>query len=154
VIAEIAQLALHKDNVSGTYAPAPKPQERRKFCRDRGIDFLLTGSLKELYGRWVLTYDIYRSVDDSVFYSDSLAFEPAELESMLPQIASTLYREFSGSPTGAIRITAKPDDSAIVVNDSMVGRGATPLLEGPPETVIRYHITMFPAYFPLTFITT
>jgi len=148
-IAEKARLVLHKDTANGTFAPEPKSGDRRKFCQDRGIDLLITSSLRELYGRWVLSYGIYRSVDDTVLYFDTVAFAPEELASMLPNLASALYQGLSGSPTGAIKITAQPESAEIVVDETVVGRGTTPVLEGPPGSLSVY-VTKS-GYYPASF---
>ena len=150
LIAETAQLVLHRDMANGVFSGAPKDVERKNFCQTRSIDLLLSSSLRELYGRWILSYSMYRAIDDRELYSDIVAFAPEELESILPQIGSVLYQVCSGLPTGAVQISAQPDSAGIIVNEEIKGRGTTPVLEGPPED-LRVTITN-PGYFPNTFI--
>lgn len=149
VITEKARLVMHKDMESGNVVPAPERETWKKFCLDRNIDLLITSSLRELFGRWVLSYSIYRSVDDRVLYSDTVAFAPEELETVLPNIASVLYQGLSGGPPGAIKISAQPDSAAIVVHEAVAGRGTSPILEGPPGE-LSISVT-HPGYYPISF---
>lgn len=146
---ETAQLVLHKDNASGSFALGPKPEERQQFCKDRGVDFLLISSLHELFGRWILTYTMYRAVDNIDMYSNTIAFSPEELETILPHIVSSLYEGFSGSPGGALQVSAEPSSANIVLDDVFMGKGTTPVVEGPPGKV-SVSISQ-PGYYPLNF---
>ncbi|MCA1950055.1 MAG: PEGA domain-containing protein [Treponema sp.] len=148
-IAERVQLSLHKDMADGNFKNAPAAEERKKFCTEQGIDFLLVSSLRELYSRWILTYSLYRAVDDTVIYTDTFAFSPEELGSILSLLASSLYETLSGEPAGAIQIIAKPENSEIAINEKIMGKGNTSVIEGPPE-VLSVQIT-HPAYFPAEF---
>jgi len=148
-IADKARLVPHKDTASGSFSPEPNRDDRKKFCQDRGIDLLITSSLRELFGRWVLSYSLYRAVDDRDLFSDTVAFAPEKLETILPTIASVLYQGLSGSATGAIKISAQPESAEIVVQENLVGRGSTSVLEGPPGT-LSIDITN-PGYYPLSF---
>lgn len=148
-ISDTVQLSLHKDMGSGNFKNAPSLDGRKKFCTEEGVDFLVVSSLRELYDRWILTYSLYRAIDDSVIYSDTLAFSPEELESILPLLASSFYETVSGEPAGAIQIIAKPENSEIAINEKMMGKGITSVIEGPPE-VLSVKVT-HPAYFPALF---
>lgn len=148
-IAETARLVLHKDTAGGIFASGPQSAERQQFCKDRGIDFLLISSLHELFGRWVLSYNIYRSIDNIDIYSDAIAFLPEELETILPNMVSALYEGFSGSPTGAVKVSVEPSSATIALDDVCMGKGITSVIEGPPGTV-SVSIS-HPGYYPLNF---
>lgn len=149
LVASTATLMLHKDNQNGTFAAIPADGDKNRFCGERGIDLLINGSLKSFYNRWLFSYEVYRFVDDSILFSDSIAFSPEELDTIFNQVASSLYQVLSGSPTGAVKITTDPGLASIFVNNSFQGRGQTPVLEGPPGT-LTVEITDS-AFYPVEF---
>ena len=149
LVASTAKLVLHKDNQNGTFAAIPADGDKNRFCGERRVDLLLSSSLKSFYNRWLFSYEVYRSVDDLILFSDSIVFSPEELDTIFDQVASSLYQVLSGSPTGAAKITTDPVSASIFVNNSFQGRGQTPVLEGPPGT-LTVEITDS-AFYPVEF---
>jgi hypothetical protein len=125
LVTEQPIFSLSKQNLSGTFPPAPEMGMEKLFCREQNIDGFLTGTISEYYGRLYVTIELYAAYDQSFIYEDYALFSVEDQQTALADLSARLKSVLSGTESAAIIVKAEPQNAIIMINDNYAGRGSS-----------------------------
>jgi hypothetical protein len=127
--------AITADNLELKFPDAPKKGGEYKFCIDGKADAVLTGSIIDFYGRFLVTVKLYTIYTQSFAWEDSIVFSPDDIDEAMEEITRRLVIVLSGNKPAIIALKTNPEDALVLINNSFSGRGESSMLEYPPGKV-------------------
>lgn len=115
-------LALVKENMQGDLLEPPGVF-LKQYCQDRGIDFLVTGSLEGVDDFFYLTTEVYNRFTDSVIFRESTACSSRELAARAEGIIPGLTSAVLGRPWAELRVQTTPPSASIYLEGTFSGAG-------------------------------
>jgi len=122
-------------NLSGTYPAPPQAGGERRFCQSQKADALLTGTLREFHGRYIIQLRLFTLYTNSWIYEDDIIFSLEDSAGAVEEIAARLTAALAGTKPAAITVAAVPPESQILINRNYAGRGSVPPRDHPPGSV-------------------
>jgi hypothetical protein len=126
---------LTSDNINLVFPAAPHAGGENRFCTAQKADAILTGSIKDFYGRYFLTLKLYTVYTRSYVWEDSAIFSYNDIGGAIDEITRKLIIVLSGNRPAAVAVKAEPEEALVLINRSFAGRGGSSLTEYPPGTV-------------------
>jgi hypothetical protein len=114
---------LAKENADGLFPQPPKEGAEYQFCKDQKIDAVITGSMREYYGRIFVAQNLYVLYADSYIYRDSIIFSPEYSEVAMGEFAGRITQTIAGLPPAELKISATPEDALVLLDHGYGGRG-------------------------------
>jgi len=119
-------------NLDFSFPSAPPAGSELRFCHDQGSDALLTGTITDFYGRFLVSLRLYTVYTRSFVWEDSVIFSLDDLEEALDEITRKLLIVLSGNQSAAVAVTAHPEDTLVLINRSFAARGEPLNMEFAP----------------------
>jgi len=130
-------VTLSEKNAQGALPPPPKAAEVTLFCRENGLDALLTGSVEPYYGRMRLRMQLYSRFLRTGMYEDEVIFSSEDRETAFAELEGRLSAFIGGAVPAALSISTEPQEADIVVDGKLIGHGYVgPMEKRPAPTKI------------------
>jgi hypothetical protein len=122
------------DKEGEEFPPPPQRGGEEAFLLERSADALITGRMRNLYGRIYLELSLYTrggafSFEKAVIYSSEAMADAAD------ELKEALASAVSGNAQVLLTITAEPEDAQILVNGKLV-RSGEELAFNPGELLV------------------
>ena len=127
--------SLTSANLDFSFPASPASGTEYRFCLEQKADALLAGSVTDFHGRYVVSLKLYTIYTRSFVWEDSVIFSHEDLEGALDEIMQKLLIFLSGNNPATLTITARPEETLVLINRSFAGRGESSSLEYPPGRV-------------------
>ncbi len=95
-----------------------------RLAREEDLDLLVTGRLEEVDGSIVVEVEAYNRFLEKTVYRDRFVGGAGESDALVAPIRAGLAEVLLGRPWGTLSVTTSRDDTAIYVDDRLVGFGA------------------------------
>ena len=126
---------LTKENLDFSFPAPPAAGTENRFCAAQKADALLSGSVTDFHGRYVVSLKLYTVYTRSFVWEDSVIFSHGDIDSALDEITQRLMIVLSGNRPAVVTVTAQPEEALVLINRSFAGRGESSSLEYPPGRV-------------------
>ncbi|MFP4373111.1 MAG: PEGA domain-containing protein [Spirochaetaceae bacterium] len=103
--------------------PFDPDELRARLAREEDLDLLVTGSIEELDGSIVVDVQAYNRFLERVVYEETFVGEPGGTDALVAPVREDLAEVFLGRPWGTLSVTTSRDDTAVYVDDRLVGFG-------------------------------
>ena len=127
--------SLTPGNLELQFPEAPVPGNEYRFCTSQKIDAVLTGSVSDYHGRFLVMLKLYTIYTRSYVWEDRIVFSHDDMDSALEEITRRLMILLSGNRPAAVAVNIQPEDALVLINRSFAGRGDTSVLEYPPGRI-------------------
>jgi hypothetical protein len=111
------------ENMEGLFPEPPGEGEEYRFCKDRKLDAVITGAMREYHGRIFITQNLYVLYADSYVYRDSTIFSPERSTEAMADFAGRIAQTITGLPPAELRVSAVPENALILLDRGYGGRG-------------------------------
>ena len=118
-----------------SFPSAPKSGAEVRFCREQNADAFLSGSIRDFYGRYLLSVKLFTAYTRSYVWEDSLIFSHDDLSSVLEELILRMIIVLSGNKPSAITFVTEPQDALVLINRSFAGKGDAAIMEYPAGKV-------------------
>ncbi len=95
-----------------------------RLAREEDLDLLITGALEEVDGSIVVEVEAYNRFLERIVYQDRFVGGAGESDALVAPIRAGLAEVLLGRPWGTLSVLTSRDDTAIYVDDRLVGFGA------------------------------
>ncbi len=95
-----------------------------RLAREEDLDLLVTGTLEELDGSIVVEVEAYNRFLQKAVYQDRFVGGAGNTDALIAPIRAGLAEVLLGRPWGTLSVTTSRDDTAIYLDDRLVGFGA------------------------------
>jgi hypothetical protein len=136
IIEQEPAFTLAQQNLEGLFPQAPKEGQEHKFCKAQRSDAFITGTMSEYYGRIFITLRLYVLYVNSYVYQDSIIFSPEDAEESIAAFASGINAAIAGAPPAGLKISVRPPEALILLDQRYAGRGEVAIADHPPGNVI------------------
>jgi len=126
---------LTRGNLDFSFPASPIAGTEYRFCLDQKADAMLSGSVTDFHGRYVVSLKLYTVYTRSFVWEDNVIFSHGDIEYALDEITQKLMIFLSGNSPATLTITAQPEETLVLINRSFAGRGESSFLEYPPGRV-------------------
>ncbi|MCL2043432.1 MAG: hypothetical protein FWG89_04765 [Treponema sp.] len=126
---------LTQSNINGIFPDPPPPGTEYRFARNQNADGFLTGEIREFHGRYYLRIRLYTLHTNSFVHEDYIIFSLDDSAGAIDEIASQLVTVLSGNKPAAVAIQVEPEESQILINRNLAGRGTVEIRERPPGDI-------------------
>jgi len=126
---------LTRANLDFSFPAAPRAGTENKFCADQKADALLTGSVTDFHGRYVVSLKLYTVHTRSFVWEYDVIFSHDDIDDALDEITQRLMIVLSGNKPALVTVTAQQEETLVLINRSFAGRGESSSLEYPPGRV-------------------
>lgn len=115
-------LAPTGENLKGELLPPPGPFIDA-YCKGRGIDLLLYGTLERVDDFFFLSVEVYNRYTGTVVFKESTAAGSRELASRAEELIIKLTGVILGRPWASLRVETVPPSASIYLNGAFSGAG-------------------------------
>jgi hypothetical protein len=122
---------LYADNAKDIYPAAPADADKARFCRERNVDAVVTGTAELFYDRILVAVTVYEAAEGRNSYYDETIFSPENRDAALTELSGRLVKRIAGRPTGRLAIAVLPPEADIVLNGALAGHGTVGPIEMP-----------------------
>ncbi|GHU23899.1 hypothetical protein FACS1894164_09280 [Spirochaetia bacterium] len=122
-------------NLEGTFPDPPRSGDEANFCTTHKADALLTGTIRPLQGRFVLTVRLWILGIGAFVYEDRIVFSAEDVAEASHELSIPLIAELSGESPAGLIVRSTPADATIAVNGVLTESGLEQDLPAGPVAV-------------------